>query len=70
MGPGGYANYVPQLSHASSGFGTQYGTADLSHAYDSSRHTGNSWYNPGAADPAARFNEYQACKYEFSKSYL
>ena len=26
--------------------------------------------NPGAADPAARFNEYQACKYEFSKSYL
>lgn len=62
MGPGGYANYVPQLSHASSGFATQYGATELSHAYDS-RHTGNSWYNPSTAtDPTTRFNEY-ACKF-------
>lgn len=60
MGPGGYANYVPQIGHASSGFGTQYGS-ELSHAYDT-RHTANSWYSPSAAaDPTSRFNEY-ACK--------
>ena len=63
MGPGGY-NYVPQLSHASTaGFGSQYGAAELSHAYDTTRHTANSWYSPSAAtDPTSRFNEY-ACKY-------
>ena len=61
MGAGGY-NYVPQLSHSSSGFGSQYGAAELSHAYDSTRHTGNTWYSPTAAtEHANRFNEY-ACK--------
>ncbi|XP_067941331.1 homeobox protein Nkx-2.1-like [Watersipora subatra] len=59
MGMGGGYNYVPQLSHASTGFGSQYGTTELSHAYDSTRHTGNTWYNPAAAtDHASRFNEY------------
>lgn len=68
MGPGGY-NYVPQLSHASTaGFGSQYGAADLSHAYDTTRHTANSWYSPSAAtDPTSRFNEY-ACKYYLPNS--
>lgn len=63
MTPGAYSNYVPQLSHTgTTGFGTQYGAGDLSHAYDTSRHTGNSWYSTGAADPASRFNEYHARK--------
>lgn len=64
MGAASY-NYVPQLTNASSaGFGSQYAATDLGHAYDSTRHTGNTWYSPGAAtDPASRFNEYNnACK--------
>jgi len=63
-----YANYVPQLGHAATtGFGAQYGAADLGHAYDTSRHTGSNWYGP-SSDPASRFNEY-ACKYTYVLRY-